>query len=92
MTGAGSGIGRATAILLGRRGATVGVHYRANAEGADAVVKEIEAAGSRAASFKADVSRREEVDALAASTEETLGPVEVLVNNAGSLLGRCTIL
>lgn len=92
MTGAGSGIGRATALLLGRRGATVGVHYRSNSEGAESLVREIESAGGRAAAFRADITRQEEVDALAAWAEEHLGPVEILVNNAGSLLGRCFIL
>ncbi|MBW3623523.1 MAG: SDR family oxidoreductase [Armatimonadetes bacterium] len=92
MTGAGSGIGRATALLLGRRGATVAVHYRSNSDGAIAVVNEIEAAGGRAAAFCADLSRREEVNALAEAVDRDLGPVEILVNNAGSLMGRCHIL
>ena len=92
VTGAGSGIGRATALLLAQRGASVGVHYRSNAEGANAVVRQIEAAGGKAAAFGADVTRREAVDSLAAWAEEMLGPVDILVNNAGSLMGRCLVL
>lgn len=92
VTGAGSGIGRATALLLGRRGAAVAVHYRSNADGAEAVVREIEAAGGRAAAFRADLSHRDEVFAFAVEVAATLGSADVLVNNAGSLLGRCPIL
>lgn len=92
VTGAGSGIGRATALILGERGAKVGVHYRSNEAGAAEVVRQIRATGGDAAAFRADMTRRNDVESLAAWAEETLGPVDVLVNNAGSLLGRCYVL
>jgi 3-oxoacyl-[acyl-carrier protein] reductase len=92
VTGAGTGIGRATALLLGRRGAIVAAHYRSSEAGAQSVAEAIRASGGRAEVFQADLTRPGETEALARRTREALGPAEILVNNAGSLLGRRSIL
>jgi 3-oxoacyl-[acyl-carrier protein] reductase len=61
----------------------VGVNYRSNAERASAIVRAIEQEGGKAVSVHADVSDRSAVDRLFSHLEEELGPVQVLVNNAG---------
>jgi 3-oxoacyl-[acyl-carrier protein] reductase len=83
VTGASRGIGAAIAKALAREGWPVGVNYRSDSEGAEAVVKEITDAGGRAVAVQADVSDPEAADTLFKTLEEELGPVLVLVNNAG---------
>src|SRR5580658_3314975 len=78
VTGAGSGIGRAVALLLARQGAFVTV-MDINEEHARAVAEEIEAAGSKAKAGAADVSNQEEVEGLFAG----LSRLDILVNSAG---------
>jgi NAD(P)-dependent dehydrogenase (short-subunit alcohol dehydrogenase family) len=78
VTGATSGIGRATAALLGARGARVLVHGRDAGRG-EQVVKEIETAGGTATFLPGDLSEPEAVSRLL----EQAGPVDILVNNAG---------
>jgi 2-hydroxycyclohexanecarboxyl-CoA dehydrogenase len=82
VTGAGRGIGRAIALALGREGARVAA---ADVDGAaaEAVAREVEAGGVRALAVRVDLTRRGEVDAAIAAAESTLGPIDVLVNNAG---------
>ena len=83
ITGASRGIGRATAILAARAGATVAVNFtKAKAE-AEKVVAEIAEAGGLAAAFQADVSRYADVENMAAEIFKLFGHVDVLVNNAG---------
>jgi 3-oxoacyl-[acyl-carrier protein] reductase len=83
VTGGGRGIGRAIALELARAGHDVAVNYRGSAAAAAAVVDEIAAMGRRAAAFRADVSRPEDVAHLFSDVGERLGPVEILINNAG---------
>lgn len=83
VTGASRGIGRAIAIALGSDGHPVAVNYLSRADAAEAVVSEIRAGGGNAESFQADVSDAGQVDDLFARVGEALGPVAVLVNNAG---------
>jgi glucose 1-dehydrogenase len=83
VTGASSGIGAAVARALAAAGAAVAVNYSGHPEGADAVVRDIEAAGGRAFSMRADVSREDEVQALFAETVQRYGTVHILVANAG---------
>jgi 3-oxoacyl-[acyl-carrier protein] reductase len=92
VTGASGGIGRATALALARRGARVGVHYFSKADAASALVDEIAAAGGKAAAFRADLRHGRDVAALVAGVEEALGPIDVLVNNAGDLIERLPLL
>jgi len=84
VTGASGGIGRATAIELARRGARVAVHYFRHREGAE---QTLATAGSGAV-FGADLRRLDEARRLVAEVERDLGPIDVLVNNAGDLIER----
>ncbi len=83
VTGGGRGIGRATARLLAQRGAAVCVNYVAQREPAERVAAEIVAAGGRAVAVQADVGDPAAAAALIARAEQALGPVTILVNNAG---------
>jgi 3-oxoacyl-[acyl-carrier protein] reductase len=83
VTGASRGIGAAIARALAREGWPVGVNYRTDEQGANAVVEEITQAGGRAKALQGDVSDPEAADALFKALEEEFGPVLVLVNNAG---------
>lgn len=83
ITGASRGIGAATARLFARHGAKVAVNYVASEEAANAVVKEIEAAGGTAVAVRADVRDPDQVEAMFAKTREALGEVDTLVVNAG---------
>jgi NAD(P)-dependent dehydrogenase (short-subunit alcohol dehydrogenase family) len=80
VTGAANGIGRAYATRLAAEGAAVAVLDLV--DGADTVA-EIEAAGSKGASFIVDVADPEQVSAVAGHVEAAMGPVDILVNNAG---------
>jgi short-subunit dehydrogenase len=81
ITGASAGVGRATARLFAARGAQLGLIAR-GAEGLDATRREIEAVGGTACVCSLDVADSENVEAAAARIEETLGPVDVWINNA----------
>jgi 3-oxoacyl-[acyl-carrier protein] reductase len=82
VTGAASGIGRSTALRLAADGAAVGCLDRAG-DGVRAVAAAIEAAGGRASAVVADVTDRAGVASAVAGLREGLGPVSILVNNAG---------
>jgi 3-oxoacyl-[acyl-carrier protein] reductase len=83
VTGASRGIGRAIALALAERGSAVAVNFQTRSGDADAVVAEIRSAGGRAIAIRADVSISAEVAELVARAVGELGPVDVLVNNAG---------
>jgi 3-oxoacyl-[acyl-carrier protein] reductase len=83
VTGGTRGIGRATARLLAQRGVAVCVNFAANAEAAEGLVGEIKLGGGRAIAVKADVADRSAVMAMLDRTEDELGAVSILVNNAG---------
>ncbi|MGB7835740.1 MAG: SDR family oxidoreductase, partial [Xanthobacteraceae bacterium] len=83
VTGGARGLGRATARLLAQRGAAVCVNYAAHADEAEAVVAEIAAAGGRAIAIAADVADSAVLEDMVTRAEAELGPVTILVNNAG---------
>jgi len=83
VTGGSRGIGRAVALDLAERGADVAVVYRSAADRADAVVSAVEDTGSDATAVRADVASYETTLAMAERVRADLGPVDVLVNNAG---------
>ena len=82
VTGGGGGIGGATCRRFAAEGARVAV-FDMNLEAAERVAQGIRAAGGVAQAFQCNITDRAEVDAAVAATEATLGPIDVLVNNAG---------
>jgi NAD(P)-dependent dehydrogenase (short-subunit alcohol dehydrogenase family) len=85
ITGAGRGIGAATAKLAGTDGYSVCVNYRANQSAANDVVADITTAGGRAIAVKGDVAVEADVVRLFEACDRELGPLAALVNNAGIL-------
>ena len=85
ITGAGRGIGAATARLAGEAGYAVCVNYRQNREAAERVVADIEAAGGKAIAVAADVSIEADVVRLFQTVDDRLGRLTGLVNNAAVL-------
>ncbi|WP_455921685.1 SDR family oxidoreductase [Pseudomonas putida] len=83
VTGASRGIGAVIALRLARDGFAVAVNYASSAHEAEALVSQIMAAGGQAIAVKANVANSSEVRALFDATEQQLGKVDVLVNNAG---------
>lgn len=90
VTGASRGIGRAIALELARRGHRVAVNYQSSEAAAEEVVSAIRSAGGTAVAIKADVSSAESARELIAAAERELGPIGILVNNAG--ITRDTLL
>lgn len=84
VTGSSQGIGRATAERLAAAGADIVINYRRNAGAAAEAQASIESLGRRCIAVQADVSKEEEVTRLFATIQEQLGPVTILVNNAGT--------
>lgn len=82
ITGAGQGIGRAIALRLAQDGAHIAI-VDVNAEQSEAVASEVKALGRKATTFKADVSKRDEVYAAVEHAEQALGGFDVMINNAG---------
>lgn len=83
ITGAGRGIGRAIARRLAAEGCAVGINYLRSREQAEALADELRAAGGQALAVRGDVSDRGAITEAIRQAEAALGPVEVLVNNAG---------
>lgn len=83
VTGGARGIGAATTRALAAQGAAVAINYAARADAAEALAAEIRARGGRAITIQADVADEPAVRAMAARTEAELGPITILVNNAG---------
>ena len=91
VTGASSGIGKATAIEFARSGANVVVHYNANKDGANAVVAEIVKLGQKAIAVAGDLSFKKNAEQLIASAISAFDRIDILVNNAGTLVERKSI-
>jgi glucose 1-dehydrogenase len=86
VTGASSGLGRATALTLAEQGAKVVVNYPPKSlsrEKASAVISEIEAAGGSAVAMEGDVSEEDQVEAMVAETVRRFGTLHIMVANAG---------
>ena len=83
VTGASRGIGAGIAIVLARYGADVALNYVRGKEQAEAVCRDIEALGRKALPIQADVTDKNSTQKMVAEVEQVLGPVSILVNNAG---------
>ncbi len=83
VTGASSGIGAATARMLGADGASVVVNYKSSKDLADGVVADVEAAGGKAIAVGADMGTEADIVRMFEETDRAFGPVTGLVNNAG---------
>lgn len=88
VTGASRGIGKAVALALAETGVAVAVNYRERSEEAEAVAQAIRITGCRAAAFGADVAIGIAVQNMVHGVEERLGPVDILINNAGMAAAR----
>lgn len=83
VSGGGRGIGRAVSLALAADGAAVAVNYRRDEDAARATVDEIVAGGGKARMYLATVAEYDRVDAMVQMVENDLGPISILVNNAG---------
>src|SRR5688500_308266 len=83
VTGASRGIGRAVALALAENGWHVAINYAKSADAADEVKRGVESRGGRGLVVQADVSKADDRKRLVDETTKSLGPIELLVNNAG---------
>jgi 3-oxoacyl-[acyl-carrier protein] reductase len=88
VTGASRGIGRSIAIDLAKDGADVAINFHHNQQDADLTAEAITQQGRRAVIIQADVSQANQVHRLVETIETTLGPISVLVNNAGVAIAQ----
>lgn len=91
VTGASSGIGRASAEALARNGVRVALNYFRNEKGVLEAVEAIRKAGGEALAIRADVRLKNHVVGLVEQAVAAFGPIDILVNNAGSLVARAPI-
>jgi 3-oxoacyl-[acyl-carrier protein] reductase len=85
VTGASSGIGAAVAVAFASAGASVVVHYHRNESGARDVLEAVESAGTRGLLVGADLIQPNGADDVVSTAEAGIGPIDVLINNAGDL-------
>lgn len=91
VTGAGAGIGAAMARALGTAGADVAILYYSADDGATALVEELKALGRNAVAIQADLMDSEAATKAVNEAAEALGGLDIVVNNAGHLVGRATV-
>jgi 3-oxoacyl-[acyl-carrier protein] reductase len=82
ITGSGRNIGRATALMLAREGASIVVNARSNEQEAESVAREVRELGVKAVPILADVGNKTEVEALASKALSEFGRIDILINNA----------
>ena len=92
VTGGSRGIGRASSLALARLGARVAVNYREDKEGAEETTGLVRGLGAEALEVRADVAAPEDVEAMFGEVEAALGPVQILVSNAGLTKDRVLAL
>jgi len=83
ISGSSRGIGRAIAFSLAGAGSDIVVNYVSNAAAAEDVAAQVRSIGRRALTYRADVSQRAECEAMVSRAQDELGPIQILVNNAG---------
>ena len=83
VTGSSQGIGQAIAARLAQDGINIAIDYRTHAEGAAETLRQVEAAGAKGVTVKADLSLVAEINHLVEQTVATFGRIDILVNNAG---------
>lgn len=91
VTGAGQGIGAAIAVALADAGADVAVHYANSSDAAEAVVSQITSLGRTSVAVQGDLTDSAQANTVVAAAVEALGGLDIVVNNAGHLVGRSTI-
>jgi 3-oxoacyl-[acyl-carrier protein] reductase len=84
VTGAGTGVGRATAIRLAKQGCSVLINYSRSQDAAESVASEVEGLGVKALAYRADVAVDRECRAMVSEVERAFGQLDVLINNAGT--------
>jgi len=84
VTGAQQGIGRAIALRCAAAGADIAINWLDDEAAAQRIAGEVRALGRRGLTVRADLGRLADIEAMVAAVEEGLGPIEVLVNNAGA--------
>ncbi|MEK6255866.1 MAG: 3-oxoacyl-[acyl-carrier-protein] reductase [Chloroflexota bacterium] len=83
VTGGSRGIGKAIALELAKRGATIVVNYHSSAQKAEGIVADIVNSGGQASAFQADISNTDQAQSLIKSTIEKYETIDILINNAG---------
>ena len=91
ITGASTGIGASLARAFAEAGADIIVHYNSSKQAAEAVARDVEAAGRKALLVQADVTKSDERKKLAEAALKAFGRVDVLINNAGGLVRRSPV-
>jgi 3-oxoacyl-[acyl-carrier protein] reductase len=91
ITGGGTGIGAAAAEAFARQGCKVALHYNSSKEAAERVAANVKCAGGEAVLVSGDVTKEANVKKIVSDTVKAFGRIDVLVNNAGDMLGRVKI-
>src|SRR5947209_10360209 len=91
ITGASTGIGAAAARAFARLGSKIVIHYNASKHAAEAVRSDVAAMGTEGALVHGDVTRTDDIKRIVAESVHAFGRIDVLINNAGGMIGRTKI-